>query len=408
MSNISDEREKKINNDYVNKDQLRIVNQLGKEFISSLDFETVVRRVLTRVKDILNCEASSLLLFDELTNHLKFFGVSGKGEEILKGLYIPYGKGIAWWSFINGENIIVNDVTKDKRFYSEIDQVTGVKTKNVICVPIIKNSQKLGVIEGINNNKGKFTDDNLELLRTISQYIALSIDNSIVHKRLEEKNVELKNANDDLHEFIKVISHDLQTPLSSIKGYIDLLKDELASDKVYKSVTATFLNRMQQNIIDIINFVRDLLDFVEMKRKDLIISDFDPISSLKEVIVVGEGKKLSKDILLEVNGVIRGIKFDQNLFFRLIKLIIQSYFKIYKGIDSIKIELKMTDDSEYVYFKIIPVPVNPEIENIWLRNMIYVELSYLAKLFSILGGSISTSSFLKESSVIEFKIPIAK
>ena len=389
-----------------NVDRLVIVNQLGKEFISSLDFETVVKRVLTRVKDILNCEASSLLLFDESSNHLKFFGVSGKGEEVLKGLHVPYGKGIAWWSFINGEDIIVDDVLKDGRFYSDVDKVTGLRTKNVICVPIIKDDKKLGVIEGINNISGKFNKNDLSLLKTISQFIALSIENSIVHRRLEEKNIELKSANQDLHEFIKVISHDLQTPLSSIKGYIDLLKEELESNKLNRPVIDNFLNRIQKNIVDIMNFIRDLLDFIEMKPKDLVISSFDPLSALKEIISVGEKEYKAQPILLEIEGVIKNIRFDRNLFFRLIKLIIQNYFKIYRELKSIKIKLGAADDG-YILFKIIPLPYNHQTENVWLRNMIYVELSYLGKIFSILGGKILADSFLENSS-IEFMVPILK
>ena len=406
MSEIDSSREKNIDRKYNSTDHLDLVNQLGREFTSSLDFETVVRRVLSRVKDILRCEASSLLIFDESSNHLKFFGVSGKGEEVLKGLRVPYGRGIAWWSFINGESIIVDDVTKDSRFYSDVDKVTGLRTKNVICIPIIKNDKKLGVIEGINNLSGNFTKNDLELLKAVSQYIALSIDNSIIHRRLEEKNIELKNANEDLHEFIKVISHDLQTPLSSIKGYVDLLKDELESNKIDKSTIDKFLNRIQQNVVDMINFIRDLLDFVEMKRGELIISSFDPLSALKEIITVGEKEYPSKRILLEIGDMVENIKFDRNLFFRLIRLIIQNYFKIYKDLESIKIKLETSNN--YVNFRIVPLPSNPETDNIWLRNMIHIELSYLAKIFILLGGNISSHSILQDNYSIEFKVPISK
>ena len=208
--------------------ELHLLNQIGRDFSSSLDFGSVIDMIMSRVKDVLKCEASSVILYDETKDSLVFYAASGAGAREVEGLTIPRGKGFAGWVFDNQEAVIVDDSTSDPRFYSGIDEITLMKTGSLICVPVGNKDKKLGVIEGINKFEGSFTARDLDLLTAISQLAGISIDNSMIHRNLEQKNRDLDKLNKEMDDFVNIVSHDLQTPLASIEGYVGLIKNEMA------------------------------------------------------------------------------------------------------------------------------------------------------------------------------------
>ena len=64
----------------------------------------------------------------------------------LEDVRIPPGVGVAGWVVKNEQYLLVPDTTKDSRFYSEIDTITGMKTKSLfvddeaMLVDVAKNS----------------------------------------------------------------------------------------------------------------------------------------------------------------------------------------------------------------------------------------------------------------------------
>jgi GAF domain-containing protein len=95
---------------------LNLLNEIGKEFSSSLDLDSVIDTIMSRVKDVLECEASSVILYDEIKDSLVFYAASGAGAAALKGLSIPADSGVAGWVFTNRTPLMVGDTTADERF----------------------------------------------------------------------------------------------------------------------------------------------------------------------------------------------------------------------------------------------------------------------------------------------------
>ncbi|MCK4803841.1 MAG: GAF domain-containing protein, partial [Spirochaetes bacterium] len=220
---------RKQKDNVISAGEIHMLSQIGQDFSSSLDLENVIDKIMSRVKEVLQCEASSVILFDEARDSLVFYAASGAGAKEVEGLTIPKGKGLAGWVFDHQEPVIVDEIEKDDRFYSAIDKITHMKTRCLICVPVIKKDRKLGVLEGINKINGAFSQEDLDLLTAISQLAGISIENSMIHKNLEQKNNELAIINKEMEEFVHIVSHDLQTPLASIDGYVGLIKNEMAS-----------------------------------------------------------------------------------------------------------------------------------------------------------------------------------
>ncbi|MEA2103121.1 MAG: ATP-binding protein, partial [Candidatus Cloacimonadota bacterium] len=95
------------------------------------------------------------------------------------------GEGIVGAVIETQEPIVVNDVSKDTRFFKGADKSSGFVTKSILCVPLITEKQIWGAIEVINKINGKdFSSRDMEFLQIIAGQSAISIENATLHERI--------------------------------------------------------------------------------------------------------------------------------------------------------------------------------------------------------------------------------
>ena len=90
-------------------------------------------------------------------------------------------------------------------------------------------------------------------------------------KEILTKNEELKKINAELDNFVYSISHDLRSPLLSIKGILKLvtMKEKLSPNAVgYIHMAEGSVDRLDAT-------VQEILDYSRNSRLDLQISEFD-------------------------------------------------------------------------------------------------------------------------------------
>ncbi len=157
--------------------RLSFLTEMGKEISSCRTVRETMNAVMSHVGKIFAPSYWSLLLRNPKTGDLKFEVVVGSGVENLKGMVVPKGQGIAGWIAENGEALIIEDVERDRRFYSEMDRINDFKTESIIGVPLKNGNKVFGVIELINKiNGAPFTPLELQLLKTIADFAAIAIE----------------------------------------------------------------------------------------------------------------------------------------------------------------------------------------------------------------------------------------
>lgn len=109
------------------------------------------------------------------------------GKEEIKTITAKLGEGIAGWVAQNRTSLIINEPEKDPRFLKEGDERTGVKTRNLICVPIKVKEKVIGVLEVSNKEGGEnFDQEDLSLLTSLADQVAIALDNARLYHELEE------------------------------------------------------------------------------------------------------------------------------------------------------------------------------------------------------------------------------
>lgn len=167
-------------------DQLRALMDLSAVVNSSMSGAEIQQRSIEAATALLNAERGSLLLRDERTGELCFEIALGEGAEKLKEVRLACGEGIAGWVAENAEGIIVHDVANDERFYTNADGVSGFKTRNMVCVPVLSKGTVIGVLQAINCKQGSFEDSDVELLSALANQVAVAIENAALYEDLKQ------------------------------------------------------------------------------------------------------------------------------------------------------------------------------------------------------------------------------
>jgi len=90
---------------------------------------------------------------------------------------LPPGKGIAGAVAASRKPEIIRDPRRDPRFYAQVDESLGFRTRSMVCVPIyLDDGRILGVVNILNKiSDREFTEDDLDLMMVVSQLAATAM-----------------------------------------------------------------------------------------------------------------------------------------------------------------------------------------------------------------------------------------
>src|SRR4030043_468011 len=167
--------------------RLALLSHLSQILNSTLDHKEIRRRAMEAATQLMRAEVGSLLLVNEEKHQLYFEVALGDREEEIKTISLNFGEGIAGWVAQHGKPLVVNSPGKDRRFFKGVDERTEFKTRNIICVPMKVKKKIIGVLEAINKKgKGQFDKEDLSLLTSLADQVAIALDNSRLYQELEE------------------------------------------------------------------------------------------------------------------------------------------------------------------------------------------------------------------------------
>lgn len=135
----------------------------------------VLQQIMEMTKEILSCEASSILLANPDTDEMLVSLPTGPKKNFLKGKLLPVDKGLGGWVYRNERPAMVADVLIDERFDKEIDLHIGFETRSLMAVPLHANGECVGVLEVINKKDDTFSQHDMRVLIVIGNMIAISL-----------------------------------------------------------------------------------------------------------------------------------------------------------------------------------------------------------------------------------------
>lgn len=287
-----------------------------------------------RVKITTNDELGSLSLsFNNMADKLEETMEELLSKQLrLTSILKSIGSGII--ALDKNENIILINPCAIEMFKIKDNSLIGKNIKNVI--------EEEKILEAIRNNIEK---SDLKITKPTEMYVKVKVD-----RILEGVNgggcvisiediTDYKMLENMRRDFVANVSHELKTPITSIKGFAETLKyveDDETREK--------FLGIIEEESDRLTRLIEDILSLYEIERKDnnIIKEVFSPREILDKVnlIVEGNAKKRNIGIILknESNNLLYG---SEDRFKQMILNIVDNAIK-YAG-DNTLIWIKSRD-----------------------------------------------------------------
>ena len=304
--------------------QLTTLNQTSAAITSTLDRDRLLSLVLQLLMDNLGFVRMALVLYDEergVAYAGQLAGVPPEIEQAARQLVIPVHDDGSTYAqlLIQGKPLLVQDLAMvtHRMYPAELELLRQVDVHSFVCVPLRSHQRTLGYLSG-DRGEHLCTHEDLELLMTVASHVAVAIDNARAYSELElltqsleervdERTQELQGANERLQDhdrrrskFVSVASHELRTPMTSIKGFVENMLDGLTGQLSNRQ--EHYLQRVKHNIERLTRIINQLLDWsridvgrIELQPESLPIYDF-----VKDIVESVQTLADEKSITLQV------------------------------------------------------------------------------------------------------------
>ena len=211
----------------VTESRLRRLLDISVALNAVTDLDELLCLILTTACEVLDCEASSILLYDEMSRQLRFAAATGEDIDALAAIPVPLYGSLAGLIFRENRHVLAEDVSLDARHYAVPASAVGFQPRVLLGVPMRIDGEPVGVLEALNPcTAASFTESDIEHLSIISAQAAIATRNARQQLALRQANGQLADLDRLKSNVIAVASHELRTPLAAIQGYSQLLRDE--------------------------------------------------------------------------------------------------------------------------------------------------------------------------------------
>src|SRR5512139_956935 len=102
---------------------------LSRELASTLDLPTLLDLIVKAGREMIECEACSILLLDSKSGELYFEAADG-GAATIKRVVVPLDSSVAGWVCRAGRPLVISDTSADRRFYRQADVESSFTTRS--------------------------------------------------------------------------------------------------------------------------------------------------------------------------------------------------------------------------------------------------------------------------------------
>jgi len=229
----------------------------GKEISTSLSRQATLEVVVNQVAKLAQAEMSMVFLYD--TDAGEYVAEAGAGVPLERLREYRYGNGAG----LHGQSVRNASPVR----CASVSETVGVEdflgelqAGSALIVPLVTNENVMGTITAMRRDGRAFTPDDQELLTMFASQATIAVTNSNLYERTKELD-RMKS------EFVAVVSHEVRTPLTSIKGSLELLGDERFH--LLPPPQRELLSICQANTERLITLINDILDFSKLESSKL-------------------------------------------------------------------------------------------------------------------------------------------
>jgi signal transduction histidine kinase len=271
-------------------EELAIMQQIDRQLNAILDYDRVMSFTLDCAIQTTRADGGLIGMVVQGEEGMQLLATRGypRVHGPSAGELWPIDRGIVGRVVRTGQPVLASDVAQDPDYVSAISE-----TRSQLTVPIRREDQVRGVISVESSQLAAFDEDDLTFVTRLADHAAIAIENARLYS-------DLKRANEAKSEFVSIVSHELKTPMTSIKGYADLLFKGAAGE--ISGMQQKFLRVIRSNVDRMNALVSDLLDIsrIESGRLKLHTRSIPIKAVVDEVVQTMQERIKAKELALTV------------------------------------------------------------------------------------------------------------
>ena len=243
--------------------ELTGLERLSRLLASAETVDYAVDESVRIISDLLGCEKTAILLYEEDANHLAIHTpAAGVSDGVLEGLEISLAEpSLAGTVFRTDTPLLSNSASTDAWVGDSFREAFGIET--LLVAPLTSGPRPIGVLAAVNARKGSFNDSDLRFTSLLGARIGGVIDASRARERERALLQSLREADRTKTEFVSMLAHELKGPMTTIKGFGEVLRDQW--DSMPAEQRSRFFDIVSKEIDRLSRLVNDLLDVSRME-----------------------------------------------------------------------------------------------------------------------------------------------
>lgn len=273
--------------------------EIGRLVTSTLDMDTLFSRTVNLIRDRFGFYHAGIFIIEETGFNAVLRSATGKaGEEMLnRGHTLQVGsRSIVGSSSAKGEPLIVNDTGADS-----IHRPNPLlpDTRSEAAIPLRIGKRIIGILDIQSTQVNAFSTDDVNVLQTLADQIAVAIDNARSYELAQEAIAEMRELDQLKSQFLANMSHELRTPLNSIIGFSRVILKGI--DGPVTELQEQDLNAIYNSGQHLLRLINDILDLskIDAGKMELAFDEVNLPELLQSVIPTVGGLIKDKPIKLE-------------------------------------------------------------------------------------------------------------
>jgi len=234
---------------------------------STESLEETTLHTLDAVLSVLKVDRASFMEWDPEKHTLTTRWFRGDGRKLETPLILQEGEGMAGWALKSGQPYWAEYAMGDPHYIATQGSVCSL-----LSVPIFSpNGTPMGVINSVTLTRARrFAPREVQFLANFGRLAALAMENAQLHQQSRHSISHLNEVSRLKSHFFSLVSHDLRGPLTGIRGFSEVLKQQTLGKLTPAQME--MLEQMEHQVELQERMVDDLLDYARMEQGKLTIN----------------------------------------------------------------------------------------------------------------------------------------
>lgn len=394
-------------------EELSLFQRIDQQLNKSLELDRVLGLALNWAIALTNADGGSIGLIEtaqEAESEEQFLQllVYRGAEQNNEARAVPFDHPVLKEVLAANGSVLTTEV-------SAAESIDGTPANVQLAVPIRQDGRPIGLITLETQHANEIGREDIAFVERLADRAAVAIKNARLY-------AEIQAANKAKSEFVSLVAHELRVPMTSIKGYTDLLHSGMAGP--LSDMQKEFLSVIRRNLDRMSSLVRDLSDInrIESGRMKFDFQDFalpevinDVLESLRERI-----DARNQTLLVEMPEGLAPVHADPTRIAQVVANLVSNANKYTPDGGQITVRVTQDEKGTAVTVQDNGIGISPEDQAKLFTQFFRSEaqsvreqqgwglgLSIVRKMVEAQNGTISFTSELGRGSAFTFTLPLA-